>query len=712
MNVVIQACFLLTLSLPLSASEKALASEQADNPIAGVITMLKDLEVKIKKDGEKEGKAYEEYFEWCDEVTGEKLHSIKLHSDRKEKLKSDIEKYFAEIEQSGEQISEEAKAIAQAIAEGKNAKDLREKQHEDFMAAEKDLVDSVDMLSRAVTVLQKEMQKGSAAFAQVSTSRVAGLMQVFNSLTDAAAFTTSDKSKLMALVQAQEGDDQPAAPAGEVYSSKSGGIVEMLEDMKDKAENQLSDLRKGEQQARYVFNQLVAALKAQQKADEKDKKNEEADKAGAQEDSADAQDDLAQTREVLDVHSEAYRKTKAECMQSASDHEASVASREEELKVLKKALEILEETTAGAVSRRYFFLQEGSQQQIRLHSTSDLVHLELLTLVKGMAKKHHSAALAQLASRISAVVQYGAANNEDIFAKVKGLITDLIAKLEQEAKDAANEKAYCDEQMADTDAKKQDLDDGLAKLKAQLDRKSAKFADTKDDIAFEQEGLAKLAKEQKKLDKIREDEHAAFVEAKDDLEKGLEGVRKALGLLRDYYAEKDSGESAAAPADEAPVFLQSARQPTPPDENHQKAGGAAKGIMEILEMTESDFAAGLAKEQTKESDAQADYDEATKVNEVERTESETQVKFLTKKFKTLEKTISQLTSDRDSLMTEQTAVLEFDKKLRDRCVAEPETYAEIKRRRDAEITGLKEALQILKTEAAFLQHPRLRGSSL
>jgi hypothetical protein len=703
MNAAVKACCFLFLSVPLLS-----AAEQADNPIAGVITLMTDLEAKIKKVGVDEGRAYEEFFEWCDEVTGEKLHSIKLNEERKAKLMAAIEKYFAEIEQSGEQISEEAKAIAQAIAEGKNAKDLREKQHADFMAAEKDLVDSVDMLSRAITVLQKEMQKGSAAFAQISTKRVTGLMQVLGSIAEAAAFTTSDKSKLLALVQAQQGDGELASPSADVYSSKSGGIVELLEDMKDKAENQLSDLRKGEQQARYVFNQLVAALKAQQKADEQDKKNEEADKAEATEEEAESEEELTHTREVLDVHSEAYRKTKAECMQSASDHEASVKSRDEELKVIAKAKEILEESTGGAVSRRYSLLQENLAR-VSLHSTADLVHLEVITLVKSMAKKHHSSALAQLASRISAVVQYGAANREDIFGKVKGLITDLIAKLEQEAKDAATEKAYCDEQLANTNQKKADLDDALAKIKAELDKKSAKFADVKDDIAFEQEGLAKLAKEQKELDKIRDDEHAAFVEEKTDLEKGLEGVRKALGMLRDYYSEKDDGAAAAAP-EEAPVFLQSKRQPTPPETTHSKSSGAAAGIMEILEMTESDFAAGLAKAQTQESDAQSEYDEASKVNEVERTESETQVKFLTKQFKMLEKTIATLSSDRDSLVSEQTAVLEFDAKLRDRCIAEPETYAEIKRRRDAEITGLKEALQILKTEAAFLQHPRLRGA--
>jgi len=342
--------------------------------------MLTDMQAKIEKDTIAEARAYNEFYEWCNEVTGEKLHSIKLNTERKEKLKAAIEKYFAEIEQSGEAISDEAKAIAQAIAEGTNAKDLREKQHADFLAAEKDLVDSIDMLSRAVTVLQKEMQGGSAAFAQINKAKVTDLMQVFSTLTDAAAFPTSDRQKLLTLVQSQQSDEELAAPSSDVYSSKSGGIVDLLTDMKDKAESQLSDLRKGEQQARYVFNQLVAALKAQQAADEKDKKNEEQDIAEAKEDEGESTEDLDGTRKVLDVHSEAYRKTKAQCMQTASDHEAGAKSRAEEMKVLKEATKLLEETTGAAANRRYSFLQESSLAAVKLSSMNDLVHLEVVTL--------------------------------------------------------------------------------------------------------------------------------------------------------------------------------------------------------------------------------------------------------------------------------------------------------------------------------------------
>jgi len=49
------------------------------------------------------------------------------------------------------------------------------------------------------------------------------------------------------------------------------------------------------------------------------------------------------------------------------------------------------------------------------------------------------------------------------------------------------------------------------------------------------------------------------------------------------------------------------------------------------------------------------------------------------------------------------AVLEYYGKIKERCIAKPETYESRKARREAEIQGLKEALSILEGEAAFLQ---------
>ena len=57
---------------------------------------------------------------------------------------------------------------------------------------------------------------------------------------------------------------------------------------------------------------------------------------------------------------------------------------------------------------------------------TDLIKSELLAAVK---RRSHSAALAQLASKMSVVMQYGGANQNDVFAKTKGLVNDMSATL-------------------------------------------------------------------------------------------------------------------------------------------------------------------------------------------------------------------------------------------------------------------------------------------
>merc|ERR1719326_1891237 len=123
----------------------------------------------------------------------------------------------------------------------------------------------------------------------------------------------------------------------------------------------------------------------------------------------------------------------------------------------------------------------------------------------------------------------------DPFEKVKGLLQAMIEKLENEAGEAAEEKAYCDEQMSKTEAKKSDLEDDVEALKVRIDEATSASTGLKEDVRILGEELAALAKEQAEMDKVRSDSNTAYLEAKSDLEKGLGGVRKALGILRDYY---------------------------------------------------------------------------------------------------------------------------------------------------------------------------------
>merc|ERR1719198_2001882 len=396
----------------------------------------------------------------------------------------------------------------------------------------------------------------------------------------------------------------------------------------------------------------------------------------------------------------------SDCATAAEDHEASMKSRAEELKAVGEAKEIIKSSTSGATEKVYSLLQTektsssvgmskaSSAAVVSVHSNlqthTDLVNLELVTMLKKLAKQQQSHMLAQLASRVAAAFRYGARGGEDSFAKIKEMITQLITKLESEGDADATQKKYCDTEMKETSEKKVELTAGIDKLTTKIDKASAKAAKLKEDVAELEEELGEITKMQAEMDVAREDEHSTFVKEKADLEQGIAGVQGAIKVLREYYGSAS--------------LIQQPKMPA----MHTKAEGAGSSIIAILEVCESDFSKSLAEETIAEAEAQSTYDTVSMKNKMSKTMKEQVVKYKTKEAASLEKSISENSSDREGLQTELSAVLEYNEKLQEMCVAKPETYSERAGRRDAEIKGLKEALKFLEGEA-FLQRRKIHS---
>merc|ERR1740127_297563 len=203
----------------------------------------------------------------------------------------------------------------------------------------------------------------------------------------------------------------------------------------------------------------------------------------------------------------------------------------------------------------------------------------------------------------------------------------MIAKLETEAKEEATEKAYCDEELSKTEAKKSELESTISKLTSKIDLAAAKSAGLKEDVKTLQAELATLSKEQAEMDSIRAEEKAAYDTAKAELELGISGVQKALGVLKDYYGNK---------AGDFDAFMQ---QPAKP-KLHAKAEGAGGSIIDILEVVESDFTKNLAAIETEEADAIDVYEKTTQDNKLAKTTKTQDVVYKTKEFKGLDKSIA------------------------------------------------------------------------
>merc|ERR1719148_55427 len=160
-------------------------------------------------------------------------------------------------------------------------------------------MDAIDSLDRAVVILQKEMDKSPASLAQVDTRNLDNMIKSLGAVISAASFTTQDQRNLAALVQSQQGteadDEELGAPAAAVYKSHSGSIFDVLEDMKEKAEGQLAELRKAESTTKHNYNMLKQSLTDSIEADSKKNMDEKSLKASTEESKATAEGDLADT---------------------------------------------------------------------------------------------------------------------------------------------------------------------------------------------------------------------------------------------------------------------------------------------------------------------------------------------------------------------------------------------------------------------------------
>jgi len=343
----------------------------------------------------------------------------------------------------------------------------------------------------------------------------------------------------------------------------------------------------------------------------------------------------------------------------------------------------VKESTEVADSLSYGLVQTSFLQLVRsdLKTGVDLANFEAVRYVRTLAEKTRDPALAQLAMRMSSAMHYGSVASEDPFTKVRQLIMDMITKLEKEAGADASHKAYCDKELGETLSKKDQKEQEIDKLTAQIDSNTARSQQLKEQVATLQEELSDLATAQAEATKIRQEEHAQYEANRPEMEKGLEGVKTALKILREYYAK---------------------------DAAHDAAGGASSGVISLLEVVESDFSKLLAEMTATEATSQADYDRETKENEVLKTTKEQDVVYKTKEHKQLDNTLAEDTAERSSVQTELSAIMDYKAKIQEMCVAKAEPYAETKRRREEEINGLKEALQILEGEAVLIQR-RLRG---
>jgi len=657
----------------------------AGSAIQKVVELLDECKGKVQKDLDAEAKGMQEYSSFCDDELKDKGYAIETAGRSIGDLTATIDSATAQV---GVLTDEIATLGTTNAAKGKELADATKErggQHGDFQEEEKELVKSIDELGRAATVLKRGMSFAQTAGGQKKIGQVvAALKNIIDAEWVDVGSRRKLKSFLQASAQAKEDEDddlslsQPQAKQV-AYESSSGGIVKTVEEMQGKAEDTLSDLRKKEMSDAQGFAMLEQGLSDEIKHGEEKLSTATTGKAANEESKQDASGKLVETQKSKAADEEYAGTLKTECESKASEWEARQKSAAEEMGAIDKAKQILVDgvTAFAQVSSKTRRWNPDDDDE------SDMVSAKrekVVGILKQLSKTHHSFAFAQLASMAGS----------DPFVKIRGLIEDMIAKLLKEAEEEATQKAFCDAEMGKSKKSQDEKTMTLDKLQARIDGATTTISENTEAIKTLEAEVAEIDKAQAEATAIRTKEHEDYSVASKDFKDSAEAVAKAIEVLKNFYEGSFIQLSSA-------TTLKS-KQP--------ELGGAksdiASTIISVLEMSEEDFTTLLAESEATEDEAAKAFKTLSDENKISKVTKETEAKGKASEVKSLTVQLSHSQEDHASVSKELDAVNAYVDKLRPQCEEKAMSYEEKKARREAEIEGLKEALNILAGDGMAL----------
>jgi len=652
------------------------ASAAKVSPVQKVVQLLDELKAKVESDIANEGKLMDEFTAWCDEEANEKEDAITSSKRTIADASATVADASATITQLERKIGDLTTKISAAEAEATKATGIRNSEHADFDAAEKELLSTVDTLSRATSVLSKNLGLVQGGRVAVELQKLTGGLQ---QILDAGKVNSHEKSVLQSLLQVKDEDEdlslQPQATTAS-YESQSGGILDTVADMKEKAEGSLSGLRKDEMEATHAYAMLKQGLDDEVAVMKRQLADASQTKSTIEEELHAAEEEASSTTKTLHADTEYLSELKNSCAAKAAEWTERQKSAGEETEAILKAKDVL---TAGVKA----FLQ--TSVRVRRVAVTDVRATVVATLRK-FGKDLHSTELLQLASRAES----------DPFEKVRGLIEGMIQQLMKAAAAEADQKAFCDEEKAGSTKSKGILMQKLDKVSVRIEKAEAGKAKLQEQIKKLEAEVAAMDAGTAEALKIRQEEHEEYVSASTEYKASAKAIARAITVLDEYY----SGGSSA--------LVQTGAKAGP-------AFGSAKGdvastIVGLLEVAESDFTRLLAEAEAEEESAANAYEELVQESKVTKASKIGDIKGKESQIGGLETALLNYKEDHATVSSELDAVLTYLDKLKPQCETKVMSYAERKARREQEIEGLREALASLSVQGAFLQQKALRGA--
>jgi len=283
----------------------------------------------------------------------------------------------------------------------------------------------------------------------------------------------------------------------------------------------------------------------------------------------------------------------------------------------------------------------------------------------------------------------------DHFVKVRGLIKDLIQKLEDDAEAEATQKGFCDKNMADAVRKRDRANANLEvavgninKLTAEKEQLSKEVNELKQAIADNLKAL----NEATELRNSEKDENEVTVETATE---GKEAVEMAIGVLNEFYnnafiqtkyTPPNAGRDGQTVGDKAPEAFSG---------TYHGNQDAAKGIVGLLDVILDDFERTISTTNDEESAAQSAFETYEQDTKDDNDDKEDDITTKKNRIADIKDDLVDETEDKDDAITLKDEAKKELQKLKPLCIEGEETYAQRVAKREKEIEALKEAMTLL-----------------
>jgi hypothetical protein len=691
----------------VAAEREAMYGQTGSSPVAKVLQLLQNLETQVQEEGAAEATTYKAFACFCKDKQLEKDALIKSKTSSDDSLTADIEQLTAKKETLESELYDlnadldyDEGALKRMIA-------LREKEYTNWKVVYDDTVEAVNSAKDAIASIKAS--GGDTKLIQVPR-------------------------KIKELLQQGE---EPA------YEFASGGILQTLETLEDGWVTKKTSLEQQEDAARVAYENAKTKMEAKIDTEKDQISTKTGELAETEKTLGTKTTELTETK-ALKSDAETYLKDLTEqCERKAHEWDQRSEMRKGELAALDKALELMgtvetKATATGAGGRTdvapvagltqedddedsdpagssesyadVVFVQTRKVKAVK-HETND-VRNKVITILKAKAAKLKSPVINMLAMKLAA----------DPFAKVKELIQQLIERINAEALNEANQKGWCDKEIANAKHDAAYRLQDTKTLSASLLQLQAQKANLEEVITETTAELAKLNKALNDATKLRGEEKAENKQTLTAAREGKAALDNAIEVLQTFYRKSSRARADLLQEvmDEAAEKKAGSLKQSPVEADMAAAGhggihkgaykgnqAAAGGILGMLATIASDFERTIKATTDEEETSRADFAAFSKETSASIKSNEQGLKNAEGDLEIASSDIVQSLSDlRENQVLLDNSVKQLEM-LRPACIDTGMTWEQRKEAREREIQALKDCLDVfaegLPSQTLFLQ---------